>query len=152
MGLGLDRLVLLAKGLDDLRALRSADPRIAAQMLDLAPWRPVSREPPIRRDLSVAVDAGADAETIGDRVRAALGPRAADVEAVELRSETPHEALPPAARERLGSAPGQKNVLLRLTLRALGRTLTAAEANALRDEAYAAVHEGTAHEWAARPG
>ncbi|WP_242392973.1 PheS-related mystery ligase SrmL [Anaeromyxobacter oryzisoli] len=146
MGLGLDRLVMIAKGLDDIRLLRAADPRIAAQMLDLAPWRPVSRHPPVRRDLSVAVAAEATAEALGDRVREALGDRAADVEAVELLSETPAAALPPAARERLGISAGQKNVLLRLVLRALDRNLTAPEANALRDAVYAAIHQGSARE------
>jgi phenylalanyl-tRNA synthetase alpha chain len=148
MGLGLDRLVMIAKGLDDVRLLRAADPRIAGQMLDLAPWRPVSRRPPVRRDLSVAVRADADAEALGDRVREVLGDRARDVEAIEVRSETPAAALPPAARARLGIAPGQKNVLLRLVLRALDRNLTDAEANAVRDAVYAALHEGAAHEWA----
>jgi phenylalanyl-tRNA synthetase alpha chain len=42
LGLGLDRAVMLRKGLDDIRLLRSADPRIAAQMLDLSRWQPVS--------------------------------------------------------------------------------------------------------------
>ncbi|ABC83199.1 hypothetical protein [Anaeromyxobacter dehalogenans] len=148
MGLGLDRLVMLAKGLDDIRLLRSDDPRIAAQMQDLSPWRPVSRHPPVRRDLSVAVAADAGAEALGDRVREALGPRAADVEAIEVRSETPWDALPEAARARLGIRPGQKNVLLRIVLRALGRTLTDDEANRLRDAVYAAVHQGTEHAWA----
>jgi phenylalanyl-tRNA synthetase alpha chain len=85
-------------------------------------------------------------------VREALGERAGDVEAVEVLAETPGEALPPAARARLGLRPGQKNVLVRLVLRAPARTLTAAEANALRDDAYAALHEGTVHAWAARGG
>jgi len=133
-----------------LRLLRSTDPRIAPQMADLAPWRPVSRHPPVRRDLSVAVAEDAAAEDLGDRVREALGDRAADVEAIEVVSETPGAALPEAARRRLGVLPGQKNVLLRVVLRALGRTLTAGEANRLRDDVYAAVHEGTAHQWAAR--
>lgn len=148
MGLGLDRLVMLAKGLDDIRLLRSEDPRVAAQMLDLSPYRSVSRHPPIRRDLSVAVDAQVDGEALGDRVREALGAGAADVEGVEVLSETPWEALPEAARARLGLHAGQKNVLVRLTLRALHRTLTDGEANRLRDAVYAAIHQGTAHEWA----
>ena len=148
MGLGLDRLVMLAKGLDDIRLLRSENPRVAAQMRDLEPWHPVSRHPPIRRDLSVAVAEDADAEVLGDRVREALGGRAEDVEAVEVIGETAHAALPPSARERLGIRAGQKNVLLRVTLRALGRTLTDEEANRLRDEVYAAVHEGTRWAWA----
>jgi phenylalanyl-tRNA synthetase alpha chain len=148
LGLGLDRILMLRKGLDDLRLLRSTDPRVASQLLDLSPWRPVSDQPPIRRDLSLAVHERLLAEELGDRVREALGDRADDVEAVEVRSETTHAALPEAARGRLGLAPGQKNVLVRLTLRALTRTLTDAEANRLRDEVYAVLHEGSRHEWA----
>jgi phenylalanyl-tRNA synthetase alpha chain len=148
MGLGLDRLVMIRKGLDDIRLLRATDPRISAQMLDLAPWRPVSNRPPIRRDLSIAVPVETVAEELGDRVRDALGARATDVEAVEVLSETHGEALPTVARERLGMVEGQKNVLLRVVLRAHDRNLTDAEANELRDAIYAALHQGTVWAWA----
>jgi hypothetical protein len=40
------------------------------------------------------------------------------------------------------------NVLLRVVLRHLERSLTAAEANAVRDRIYAGLHEGTAYQWA----
>jgi len=149
MGLGLDRIVMLRKGIEDIRLLRSPDPRVAGQMLDLSPWRPVSAQPPVRRDLSVAVAADATPEELGDRVRAALGERAACVEEVAVVSETPLAALPPQAAARLGIGPGQKNVLLRVVLRHPTRTLTHGEANGLRDEVYAALHEGRIHHWAA---
>jgi phenylalanyl-tRNA synthetase alpha chain len=68
-----------------------------------------------------------------------------------VRSETPYRALPSAAVARLGIAPGQKNVLLRVVLRALDRTLTHEECNVLRDDIYAALHRGSSWEWAARP-
>jgi phenylalanyl-tRNA synthetase alpha chain len=151
MGLGLDRLVMIRKGLDDIRLLRAGDPRISAQMLDLEAWRPVSNRPPVRRDLSIAVTVETVAEELGDRVREALGARAGDVEAVEVLSETHGEALPAAARERLGMIDGQKNVLLRVVLRAHDRNLTDAEANELRDAIYAALHRGTAWAWASEP-
>jgi phenylalanyl-tRNA synthetase alpha chain len=151
MGLGLDRLLMLRKGIPDIRLLRAADPRVASQMQDLAPWRAVSSMPPVRRDLSIAVDAGDAAEELGDRVRAALGARAAAVESVEVVAETAAAALPEAARARLGMRPGQKNLLVRVVLRDLERTLTHEEANRLRDEIYAALHGGDAHQWATRP-
>jgi phenylalanyl-tRNA synthetase alpha chain len=50
MGIGLDRLVMLRKGVDDIRLLRSDDPRVVGQLSDLAPYRPVSTMPPARRD------------------------------------------------------------------------------------------------------
>ena len=151
MGLGLDRLVMLRKGIDDIRLLRAADPRIAVQLLDLEPYRPVSMMPPVRRDLSVVVAAPLDAEHVGDRVRAALGDRAELVEAVEVMTATAYEQLPAPAIARLGIAPGQWNLLVRVTLRALDRTLTHDECNVLRDDIYAALHAGTVHHWASRP-
>ena len=152
MGVGLDRLVMLRKGIDDIRLLRSGDPRVAGQLLDLAPYRPVSAMPPARRDLSVAVGAEVDAEQLGDRVREALGPDAAALEEVRVLSETPVGSLPRAAAERLGIRPGQKNVLLRVVVRDLDRTLTAAEANRLRDRVHAALHQGEAWQWAGHGG
>jgi phenylalanyl-tRNA synthetase alpha chain len=149
MGLGLDRLVMLRKAIPDIRLLRARDPRVAEQMQDLAPYRPVSAMPPTSRDLSIAVDTGDTAEDLGDRVRAALGERAAVVESVEVVAETAHDALPAVARARIGLAPGQKNLLVRVVLRDLDRTLTTPEANALRDRIYAALHRGSAHQWAA---
>jgi phenylalanyl-tRNA synthetase alpha chain len=148
MGLGLDRLLMLRKGIDDIRLLRAADARVACQMLDLAPYRSVSSMPPVRRDLSIVVPDATTGEELGDRVRAALGDRAAAIESVEVVAETPYAALPQTARTRLRLAPDQKNVLLRIVLRDLCRTLTHAEANDLRNEIYAAVHEGSVDEWA----
>jgi len=150
MGLGLDRLVMLRKDIPDIRLLRARDPRIAEQMQDLAPYRAVSVMPAASRDLSIAVDAGDTAEDLGDRVRAALGDRATAVESVDVVTETAYDALPAAARARIGLSAGQKNLLVRVVLRDLERTLTAAEANALRDRIYAALHRGSAHQWAAR--
>jgi phenylalanyl-tRNA synthetase alpha chain len=150
MGLGLDRLLMLRKGMDDIRLLRSADERVAHQMLDLSPYRPVSHQPAITRDLSIAVPEDRTAEELGDRVRGALRQRSELVESVEVLSETSYGDLPPAAVERLGISSGQKNALLRVVLRDLGRALTDEEANELRDEVYAAVHEGAAWQWASR--
>lgn len=150
MGLGLDRLLMLRKGLPDIRLLRARDPRIALQLADLAPYRPVSTMPPAWRDLSIAVDDDVTAEDLGDRVRAALGDRASSVESVEILTDTLHDALPEPARARLGITPGQRNLLVRVTLRDLDRTLSTDEANALRDRIYAAIHRGAAHQWARR--
>jgi phenylalanyl-tRNA synthetase alpha chain len=150
MGLGLDRLLMLRKGIDDIRLLRASEPRIASQMLDLSPYRAVSSMPPVRRDLSIVVLDATTPEELGDRVRASLVDRADAIESVEVIGQTSYAALPPAARKRLQLAPGQKNVLLRVVLRDLARTLTHAEANELRDAIYAAVHEGRVDEWAAR--
>ncbi|MFJ1757780.1 hypothetical protein [Kitasatospora sp. NPDC088134] len=162
LGMGLDRMLMLLKGVPDIRLLRSTDPAVAAQLTDLAPYRPVSAQPAVRRDLSIAVDPvdgaedGSDgtdlAEDLGDRVRDALGADADAVETVEVLSATPCHLLPPQALTRLGARPDQHNLLVKLVLRDLHCTLTDADANTLRDRVYAALHQGTAHQWAGRTG
>jgi phenylalanyl-tRNA synthetase alpha chain len=142
MGLGLDRLVMLRKGIPDIRLLRSTDHRVAGQMDDLSPYRTVSVHPPIGRDISVAVGGDVGEEDLGDRVRESLGDASDCVESVAILSSTPGDVLPPIAVERLGLRAGQRNVLLRIVLRHVDRTLTDVEANELRDRIFAAVHEG----------
>lgn len=142
MGLGLDRLLMCRKGIDDIRLLRSTDPRVQAQMADLQPYRPVSTQPAITRDLSLAVDEALDDELLGDRIREALGAWAECLESLEILGETSHQALPLAARDRLGLREGQKNILLRLVLRHPVRSLHRAEADCLAHRVYRAVHQG----------
>jgi phenylalanyl-tRNA synthetase alpha chain len=148
LGMGLDRALMLYKGIPDIRLLRSEDARVASQMQDLAPYREVSRQPAVCRDLSVAVDEDEDAETLGDRIRTALGPDADAVEDVRLLSSTRAADLPAAAVARLGIQPGQHNLLVRVVLRRLDATLTDEQANVLRNRIYAAIHDGSAQQWA----
>jgi len=150
LGVGLDRILMLRKGISDIRLIRAADPRIASQMLDLGPYREVSQMPAVTRDLSLMVAEDLSMEEAGDRIRVALGQRARAVEALERRSETPYADLPAQAVLRMGALPGQKNLLLRVVLRDLERTLTHAEANALRDSIYLALHAGERQELASR--
>ncbi|MGI8792631.1 MAG: hypothetical protein ACR2H3_05555, partial [Acidimicrobiales bacterium] len=147
LGLGLDRFLMLRKNIPDIRLLRSTDRRVAEQMLDLEPYRPVSDMPPVVRDLSVAVDADDSVEDLGDRVRDALADDADVVEEVSVRSRTLAQELPASAIARMGMRPNQVNLLVRVVLRDLDRTLTDAEANSLRDRVYAALHKGDNDEW-----
>lgn len=55
LGMGLDRLVMTLKDLPDIRYLRSTNPRITEQMAHLEPYRDVSNQPAIKRDLSLTV-------------------------------------------------------------------------------------------------
>ena len=142
LGMGLDRALMLRKGIDDIRTLRGTDPRIQTQMSDLSRWRPVSTLPTISRDISIVIAANQDDETIGDKIRDSLGDRIDDIETVTVMARTPHETLPVAARDRLGIQPGQVNALVRIVIRPLSSTLTTDEANQLRDQIYLAVHEG----------
>lgn len=102
---------MLRKGIRDIRLLRSENPDVQAQLLDLDHYRPVSVMPEVRHDLSLVLGSGAEAdvELLGDRARTALGADAEVLAALEIRAVTPASELPPAAVERLrwpGSVPG----------------------------------------------
>lgn len=150
MGLGMDRILMIRKGMNDVRLVASENPKIAAQMLDLEPYREVSAMPPVKRDLSIVAEEKMSVEELGDKVREALDANANIVETVEILSETAYDDLPSAALQRLGIRPGQINVLLRITLRDLNRTLTNEKCNVYRDMIYAALHKGTSWEWAVK--
>jgi phenylalanyl-tRNA synthetase alpha chain len=148
LGMGLDRLLMLVKHIPDIRLLRSRDPRVTRQMLDLRRYQHASSMPPIARDLSVAVCEDDDQETLGDRVRDALGDDASCVDEVRVLSATRYQELPAPAIGRLGAKPGQQNLLVRVVLRDLDKTLTNENANVLRDRIYRALHQGTEYQWA----
>ena len=63
-----------------------------------------------------------------------------------MLSATAYRQLAVPAISRLGARPGQKNLLVRVVLRDLDKTLTNETANALRDRIYRALHQGTEHQ------
>ena len=142
MGLGLDRILMVRKSIDDIRLLRSPDTRVQRQMLDLSPYIPVSNQPVIRRDLSIATEEDLTAEELGDKIREASPEHASRLESIEIISETRYADLPPEAHARMGMREQQKNVLLRLVIRDPVVTLTSHEANEIRDMVYSALHQG----------
>ena len=139
MGVGLDRLVMLLKGIDDIRILRSEDPRIKQQMTNLDPYQSVSKYPPVRQDLSVSVSQEINEEDICEAIKDALGDNSDVVEEITIVSETNYDRLPAKAIERLGIIPGQKNMLIRVILRSHERSLTHEEANEIRNKMYRAI-------------
>lgn len=144
LGMGLDRLVMTLKDIPDIRYLRSNNPRIAEQMTNLEPYVEVSNQPAIRRDMSYSVPLGYVEEDISSDIREALKDKVDTLEEVEMLSETPYDSLPSIARERLGCQPDQKNVLVRVTLRHLERSITNEEANEIYQQVYKGVNKGTA--------
>ncbi len=143
LGMGLDRLVMTLKDIPDVRYLRSTNPRIAAQMHDLAPYHEVSLQPAIRRDMSYSVPSTYVEEDVSADIRTGLGAYIDALESVEILSETPYERLPAAVKERLGISETQKNILVRITLRHLERTITNKEADNIYATVYKRINYGT---------
>lgn len=142
LGMGLDRLTMLRKGIPDIRLLRDQNPRVQAQMHDLEPWTAVSRLPSISRDISLAVMPGLSEEILTERMLQAAGDCAGWIEEMQIKGRWPYSELPVKAIERLGLLPGQENVLLQVVLRDSSRSITTAEANSVYADIQAAMHEG----------
>lgn len=144
LGMGLDRLVMTLKDIPDVRYLRSNNPRISEQMTNLDPYIEISNQPAIRRDMSYSVPQNYVEEDISAGIREALKDKIDTLEEVEILNEAPYNSLPPIVRERLGCQPDQKNVLVRVTLRHLERSITNVEANEIYEQIYRSVNKGNA--------
>lgn len=142
LGMGLDRLVMTRKDIPDVRYLRSDNPRIAVQMTNLDTYSEVSLQPAIKRDMSYSVPVEYVEEDINEDIRQAIGKDEPILESVEVISETPYADLPETVRERLGIHENQKNILTRVTLRHLERSVTNAEANKLYKKIYRKINCG----------
>jgi phenylalanyl-tRNA synthetase alpha chain len=141
-GPGLDRLVMTLKDLLDIRYLRSKNPRIKEQMYDLEKYKAVSLQPAIKRDLSYSVPKEYVEEDISQEIEGAIGKDIESLESVELLNETDYSDLNEIARKKLGIKSNQKNVLVRITLRDLNRSLTKQEANQIYERIYKKVNYG----------
>ena len=126
---------MVRKGIKDIRLLRSTNEKVLSQMNDLEPYKEVSSMPQVIRDISVVVDKNLDVELLGDMVKDS-GVDTHIIEEVKILSETQYEELTNTAKERLGIEEHEKNILVRITLRSLERTLTNDECNTYRDIIY----------------
>lgn len=142
MGMGLDRLCMLAKGMDDIRMLDDPDPKARAQASDLKPWRAWSKQPGATRDISVAVPMNWVAEQVVDAAAAALL-RPEWLEAIDVVGRWDAADLPPKAIERLGMGAGQANWLLRLRLRDWETQVPREHADSEARRAWDALHRGS---------
>ena len=82
-------------------------------------------------------------EDINEDIRRSLDEDMGILESVEVLSETQYDELPNVARDKLGINGDQKNVLVRITLRHLERSITNQEANGLYEQVYSYVNKGT---------
>lgn len=142
LGMGLDRLVMIAKNIDDIRILRDEDERVVRQMQTLDKYKVVSRQPMIKRDLSLAIPQGILLEEMTEKIQDLLGDQSTLVEEISLVEATPYEKLPEIARTRLGIKNGQDNWLLRIILRHPSRSISSDEANGVYKMLYEQIHEG----------
>ena len=142
LGMGLDRLVMTIKNMADIRYLRSSNPKITTQMTNLDEYIEVSNQPAIVRDLSYSVPKNYVDEDISADIREAMATDAGSLEEVQILSSTNYDSLPKTVKARLGINKNQKNVLVRITLRHLERTLTNKEVNKIYTDIYPKINKG----------
>lgn len=141
LGMGLDRLAMIIKAIDDIRVLRSSDPRIKRQLENLEKFVAVSDQPQTRRVLSYSTSMDKTEEDVCEEIRDQLGPNAVFLEAIEY-AEIPYGKLPDKARSNLGIRPDQKNVVATLTFRSLAESLPRAQVNEWMQQLYPKLNEG----------
>lgn len=137
LGMGLDRLAMIIKGIDDIRVLRYNDQRIRKQMQNLEAYKKVSNQPKVKRDLSLVLSDGLDIETITELIWDNLAPEEQSlVEEISLVETTPYRDLLEVARKRLGIKKGQSNYLIRVIYRHPTRSISKKESMILTDRLY----------------
>ncbi len=141
LGMGLDRLVMIVKGIDDIRVLRSNDLRIKRQMMNFDQFIKVSDQPATKRVLSYSTSADKTEEDVCETIREELGPNSIYVEEIEY-SEILYVQLSVKARENLGIRPDQKNVVATLTFRSLEDSLPRTTVNEWMKRLYPRLNEG----------
>lgn len=144
LGMGLERLVMLIKCIDDIRILKDERPEIQKQMSDLKKYKVISRQPSTKRDLSIAIDKNINEEELTELILRDIDLKTQNkIESIKILSETYYENLPDIAKKRLGINDNQKNILLRITLRDLTQSIENEVANNIYEKIYKNLHKGT---------
>ena len=141
LGMGLDRLVMIIKAIDDIRVLRSGDPRIKRQLENLDKFVAASDQPQTKRVLSYSTSMDKTEEDVCEEIRDQLGPNAVYLEAIEY-TEITYEELPDKARGNLGIRPDQKNVVAALTFCSLAGSLPRTQVNEWMRQLYPKLNQG----------
>ncbi len=118
-GFGLERLAIIGMELPDIRLLWSTDERVKKQLKLGTKFVQVSKYPPITRDISFIVDSKFAPNDYFDLVRDIVGDLAEEMALIDTYEN----------EKKFGK--GMKSYAYRITYRALDRTLTDAEVNAL---------------------
>ncbi len=143
LGLGLERLVMIIKEIDDIRLLYSHKIEIANQMTNLKKYQQVSNQPTIKRDLSIAIEENVSEEELTELILNLLEENIEKlIESIKVLSITKYQDLPEIAKERLGIQKGYNNILLRIVLRDLEKSITNEEANMIYRKIYSKIHKG----------
>lgn len=144
MGWGLDRLVMVAKNLPDIRLLRDGSELIVNQMTNLKPWKSVSKLPHSKREISIALEAGLTDEDITERILSLLGEeKDVLIQDISIAGRWSYSELPTQAIEKLGMLENQENILVKITWQSESDMLPREQVNEWMRELYLNLHKGS---------
>jgi phenylalanyl-tRNA synthetase alpha chain len=141
MGMGLERLAMLIKNIDDIRLLYSDSTK--DQMQNLDPYIPVNRQPVIVQDISIKASQDAEIEDITERIALILGEESEVIQSIEIIAKTGYKDLPVQAIRRLNLQEDECNLLVRLTIQGIGVRIDRTESNKIRDKILKALGDKT---------
>ena len=134
---------MIIKEIEDIRILYSEKKQIKEQLKDLNKYKQISNQPAISRDMSIAINKEINEEELTEIILNNVNKETEKViESINIINETKYENLPNVAIERLGMNSSQKNVLLKITIRDLNKTLLSKEAHEIYSEIYQIIHQG----------
>lgn len=133
MGMGLDRIAMVLKQIDDIRVLRNDNQKIQKQMYDLEKYRNVSKWLSKRRDLSVCVPVDWDDDLLGDNIR---NLQINEIEEIKIKQAWSYDELSKEIVEKIGLSPALKNVLLSIVLSSHVVELSKQDANEIYQKIY----------------
>lgn len=130
MGLGLERLVMLIKGIDDIRILYNKQMQEQMQNLDKYESNPL---PAMTRDISIKCHQNLEIEDVTELIENILGEDYSLISSCELIEKTNYQDLPIQAIQRWNMSQEECNMLIRLTIQDNNNPITKAKANEIRD-------------------
>ncbi|MDP2735937.1 MAG: hypothetical protein Q8P12_07080, partial [bacterium] len=128
-GFGLERLAILSMNLPDIRLLWSQDPRVQSQLTLGKAYVPVSKYPPVVRDISFVVGKGFVPNNYFDLIRDIGGDLVEEVQLLDTYED----------KEKFGL--DKVSYTYRVVYRSNERTLVSKEVDALQEKLYAQTAE-----------
>lgn len=141
--INLDKMVMMKKGIKDIRLIRSRSWENEIQMYDLLPLKQNSQKQySSTRDISYCVGAEANEEKINSDILIAAADKAPLVQKIEIINEEQFENAHPNAIARLGMTEQMKNVVARITLGHPDYPIAMKDTTSILQEIYPKIHQG----------
>lgn len=141
--INLDKMLMMKKGLKDMRLIRSHAWRNEIQMYDLLKFNRSGQEKySAARDISYCVKNDTSNEQICEKILGVAGDQSPLIQRIEIINEDSYDNMHPNAIARLGMTEKMKNIVVRITLGHPDCPVTMKDTNVILGKIYPQIHEG----------